>query len=147
MRVRARFFIGAGIIVVAIGYLIVSAIRTTSEYYLTVDEVIARKVELGQQPLRIAGRVKPGTISWEPSTLTLKFEMVQIPDASASAITKVAATNASELGVICAGEPKPDMLAADRDVIVEGRLGAGGLVTATQVLTSCPSKYKPKQVE
>ena len=147
MRVRARFLIGAGIIVVAIGYLIVSAIRTTSEYYLTVDEVVARKVELGTQRLRIAGRVKPGTISWEPSTLTLKFEMVQIPDASASAIKKVAATNASELGVICAGEPKPDMLAADRDVIVEGTLGAGELVTATQVLTSCPSKYKPKQVE
>jgi cytochrome c-type biogenesis protein CcmE len=147
MRVRARFFVGAGIIVIAIGYLIVSAIRTTSEYYLTVDEVIARKVELGQQPLRIAGRVKPGTISWEPSTLTLKFAMVQIPDASASAIKSVAATVAPELGVICAGEPKPDMLAADRDVIVEGTLGAGGLVTATQVLTSCPSKYKPKQVE
>jgi cytochrome c-type biogenesis protein CcmE len=147
MRVRARFLIGAGIIVVAIGYLIVSAIRTTSEYYLTVDEVVARKVELGTQRLRIAGRVKPGTISWEPSTLTLKFGMVQIPDASASAITKVVATDASELRVICAGEPKPDMLAADRDVIVEGTLGAGGLVTATQVLTSCPSKYKPKQVE
>jgi cytochrome c-type biogenesis protein CcmE len=147
MRVRARFFVGAGIIVVAIAYLIVSAIRTTSEYYLTVDEVVARKVELGTQRLRIAGRVKPGTISWDPSTLTLKFEMVQIPDASASAIKPVVATDASELSVICAGEPKPDMLAADRDVIVEGTLGAGGLVTATQVLTSCPSKYKPKQAK
>jgi cytochrome c-type biogenesis protein CcmE len=149
MRVKARFFVGAGIIVVAIAYLIVSAIRTTSEYYLTVDEVLARKVELGEQRLRIAGRVKPGTISWDASTLTLKFEMVQIRDASASAIKPVvAAIDASPaLSVVCAGEPKPDMLAADRDVIVEGTLGAGYLVTATQVLTSCPSKYKPKQVK
>ncbi|MDO8432058.1 MAG: cytochrome c maturation protein CcmE [Candidatus Binatus sp.] len=147
MRVRARFFVGAAIIVVAIGYLIVSAIRTTSEYYLTVNEAIARKAELGDQRVRIAGRVKAGTISWEPATLTLKFEMAQIPDAPAGAITPVAASPASELRVIAAGEPKPDMLAAGRDVIVEGTLGAGGNVIATQVLTSCPSKYKPKQAE
>lgn len=147
MRVRARFFVGAAIIVVAIGYLIVSAIRTTSEYYLTVNEAIARKAELGDQRVRIAGRVKAGTISWEPATLTLKFEMAQIPDAPAGAITPVAASAASELRVIAAGEPKPDMLAAGRDVIVEGTLGAGGNVIATQVLTSCPSKYKPKQAE
>ncbi len=152
MRVRARILIGAGIIVAAIGYLIVGAIRTTSEYYLTVDEVIARRVELGEQRVRIAGRVKPGTIGWEPATLTLRFAMVEIPEASANSsdaaesIRPVAATAAaSELRVIAAGEPKPDMLAAGRDVIVEGTLGAGGLVTATQVLTSCPSKYQAKQ--
>ncbi len=44
-----------------------------------------------------------------------------------------------------AGEPKPDMFAPGRDVIVEGKLGADGAIAATQVLTSCPSKYKPKQ--
>ena len=37
------------------------------------------------------------------------------------------------------------MFAPGRDVIVEGKLGADGAITATQVMTSCPSKYKPKQ--
>ena len=37
------------------------------------------------------------------------------------------------------------MLAPGRDVIVEGKLGADGMIAATQVMTSCPSKYQPKQ--
>ena len=85
MNIRPRFFIGAGLIVLAIGYLIFNAMRTTSEYYLTVTEVAARQSELGAQALRVAGRVKPGTINWDPNTLTLKFEIVPIPDLDAAA--------------------------------------------------------------
>src|SRR3954464_14606083 len=94
MRVRARIFVGAAVIVAAIAYLIFGAIRSTSEYYLTVDEAIARRPELGIQRVRIAGRVEAGTIEWEPATLTLKFAMAQIPEApenSSIAIEPVAA--------------------------------------------------------
>ena len=38
---------------------------------------------------------------------------------------------------------KPDMFADGRDVIVEGRY-TGDVLHATQVLTSCPSKYEAK---
>jgi cytochrome c-type biogenesis protein CcmE len=147
MRIRPRVFIGAGLIVAAIGYLIFSAISTTSEYYLTVPEVAARQTELGGQALRVAGRVKAGTINWDPDSLTLKFEIGPIPDEgdSAAAVKPVVATEPVSFRVVCAGEPKPDMFAPGRDVIVEGKLGAGGTIAATQVMTSCPSKYKPKQ--
>jgi cytochrome c-type biogenesis protein CcmE len=148
MRIRPRFFIGVGLIAVAIGYLIFSAIRTTSEYYLTVPEVAARQAELGGQAIRVAGRVKPGNIAWDPNSLTLKFVIVPIPDVDAAAAVKpvsVVASDPVSFRVVCAGEPKPDMFAPGRDVIVEGKLGADGAIAATQVLTSCPSKYKPKQ--
>jgi cytochrome c-type biogenesis protein CcmE len=147
MRIRPRFFIGVGLIAAAIGYLIFSAIRTTSEYYLTVPEVAARQGELGGQALRVAGRVKAGTINWEPNTLTLKFEIVPIPDVDASGapIKPVVASYPVSFRVVSAGEPKPDMFAPGRDVIVEGKLGADGSIAASQVMTSCPSKYKPKQ--
>jgi cytochrome c-type biogenesis protein CcmE len=36
----------------------------------------------------------------------------------------------------------PDMFAAGREVVVEGRYGDGALA-ARQILTSCPSKYEP----
>ena len=153
MRIRPRFFIGVGLIAAAIGYLIFSAIRTTSEYYLTVTEVAARQSELGGQALRVAGRVKSGNIDWDPNTLTLKFEIVPIPDVDAAPVKPVSAVAADvaadpvSFRVVAAGEPKPDMFAPGRDVIVEGKLGAGGVITATQVMTSCPSKYKPKQSE
>jgi len=147
MNIRPRFLIGAGLMVLAIGFLIGNAMRTTSEYYLTVPEVAARQGELGSQTLRVAGRVKPGTVNWEPGTLTLKFEILPIPevDAAGAPVQPVSAASPVSFRVISVGEPKPDMFAAGRDVIVEGKLGAGGVITATQVLTSCASKYKPKQ--
>ena len=147
MKIRPRFFIGAGLMVLAIGYLIVSSIRTSSEYYLTVPEVAARQSELGGQAIRVAGRVKAGTIDWEPNSLTLKFEIAPIPDVDTGAgvVKPVVASDPVSFRVVCAGEPKPDMFAPGRDVIVEGKLGAGGVIAATQVMTSCPSKYKPKQ--
>jgi cytochrome c-type biogenesis protein CcmE len=150
MRIRPRFYIGGALIVLAIAYLIVSSIRSTSEYYLTVDEVSARQSQLGGEPIRVAGRVKPGTISWEPNTLTLKFAIVPIPEPAPAGPVRPVSVNAPapdpvSFRVICAGQPKPDMLAPGRDVIVEGKLGADGVIIATQVMTSCPSKYQPKQ--
>jgi cytochrome c-type biogenesis protein CcmE len=149
MRIRPRFFIGGALIVLAIGYLIFSSIRTTSEYYLTVPEMAARQAELGGQAIRVAGRVKPGGIAWDPNSLTLKFEIAPIPDVDASGapVRPVVASDPISFRVISAGEPKPDMFAPGRDVIVEGKLGPDGAIAATQVMTSCPSKYKPKQAQ
>ena len=79
MRLKLRFVIGSALIVGAIAYLIVTAIRSTSEYYLTVNEVAARQAELGGQSLRVAGRVKVGSIAWDPASLTLRFAIVPIP--------------------------------------------------------------------
>ena len=148
MRIRSRFFVGAGLIAVAVGYLIYAAIQNTSEYYMTVNEVAARHASLGNQALRVAGRVSPGAISWDPMTLTLKFNIHQIPDADQDGAGKpVTISDAPSFNVICVGQPKPDMFAADKDVIVEGHLEGAGTISASQVMTSCPSKYKPKQVK
>jgi hypothetical protein len=38
MPSKLRFIVGAGLIVLAIGYLITTAVRNTSEYYLTVND-------------------------------------------------------------------------------------------------------------
>jgi len=147
MPKKMRFAIGAGLIVAAIGYLIVTAVRNTAEYYMTVSEVSAQQAQLIGQPLRVAGRVAPGTISWDPDTLTLAFGLVEPPPADGTARVKpvAAMTEGPSFHVICRGEPKPDMFAPNRDVIVEGTLASNGTIEARQVLTSCPSKYTPKQ--
>jgi cytochrome c-type biogenesis protein CcmE len=130
MPSKLRFVLGAGVVVLAIGYLIVTAVRNTSEYYMTVNEVGAREAQLSGQMLRVAGRVKAGSISWDPATLTLGFVMVSPPNPDGSPVKPVAVAEATEFRVIARGEPKPDMFAAGRDVIVEGRLGAGGTIEA-----------------
>ncbi len=148
MRIRSRFVLGAGLIAAAVGYLIYAAIQNTSEYYMTVNEVAARQASLEGQGLRIAGRVSPGSISWDPVTLTLKFGIYQIPDAEQDGGVKpIAVSETPSFTVTCIGQPKPDMFAANKDVIVEGRLSGADSIAATQVMTSCPSKYKPKRVK
>jgi len=147
MRIRPRFLIGAAVIVAAVGYMITMAIQNTSEYYMTVNEAAAKRASLGGQSLRIAGRVRPENIGWDPSSLTLKFSMVQIPDTPPddTGVKAVAVTSGESFQVVSVGQPKPDMFGPNRDVIVEGKLAPDGSIAATQVLTSCPSKYKPKQ--
>jgi cytochrome c-type biogenesis protein CcmE len=144
MRSRWRFAVGAGLIVLAVGYLITTAVRNTAEYYLTVKEVAARESHLKGQMLRVGGRVKPGSVSWDPATLTLAFALVQPPKAGASGIERASVADPPEFHVIARGEPKPDMFAAGRDVIVEGRLASGGTIQARQVLTKCASHYAAK---
>jgi cytochrome c-type biogenesis protein CcmE len=147
MPKKLRFAIGTSLIIAAIGYLIVTAVRNTSEYYMTVSEVSAQRTQLIGQSLRVAGRVQPGTISWDPETLTLAFGLMQPPPGDGAAAVKPVAAIADgpSFHVICRGEPKPDMFAPNRDVIVEGSLAPNGTIEARQVLTSCPSKYTPKQ--
>jgi cytochrome c-type biogenesis protein CcmE len=145
---KLRFVIGVSSVVAAISYLIVTAVRNTAEYYLTVNEAKARQVELLGQTLRVAGRVVPGTIQWDPSSLMLKFAITQPPPGDGlPAVTEVAATapEPARFVIVSRGQPKPDMFAAGRDVIIEGALQPHNTIEARQVLTSCPSKYSAKQ--
>ncbi|MBF6569961.1 MAG: cytochrome c maturation protein CcmE [Candidatus Binataceae bacterium] len=146
MSRKLRFVIGIAMVVAAIGYLITTAIQSTSEYYLTVNEVHARQNELRGQTVRVAGRVKPGTIRWDPDTLTLAFTMMALPAAeSGGAVQPVSTSPPVYYDVISKGQPRPDMLADDRDVIVEGEIGSTNNLDARQVLTKCPSKYIPEK--
>jgi cytochrome c-type biogenesis protein CcmE len=147
MPKNLRFVIGVSLVAGAIGYLIITAVRNTAEYYLTVNEVKARQAELSGQMLRVAGRVVPGTIAWDPATLTLKFAITQPPGDAQPSVTTVAVTTVRPAAykIISRGQPKPDMFAPGRDVIVEGLLSRDNTIQANQVLTSCPSKYSPRQ--
>ena len=147
MPKKFRFVIGVALVVAAIAYLIVTAVRNTAEYYLTVNEARTRQVELSGQMLRVAGRVVPGTIEWDPSSLTLKFAIAEPPQGDGPpVVTRVTTTTLApaRFMIVSRGQPKPDMFAAGRDVIVEGIL-KDKTIEARQVLTSCPSKYSAKQ--
>ncbi len=133
MNRNLRFVIGSMVIVATIGYLMYTAIRETSAYYLTIQEFLPKKAEYGNVPLRVAGRVQPGSIDYDVTTLHLRFRLAAFSDA-----------NRPELSVpVSFSGIKPDMFADGRDVIVEGRY-TSGVLEANQVLTSCPSKYEAK---
>lgn len=131
MILNLRFLSGGLVIVAAIAWLMYVGIRETSAYYLTIEEFIPQRETLVGSGLRVAGRVRAGTIAYDPKTLRLDFEIGAFEkDGNVGPGVPVAFT-----GI------KPDMFADGRDVIVEGRY-VDGTLRADKVMTSCPSKYE-----
>lgn len=136
MSTNLRFVIGGLAIVSAIAYLMYTGIRETSAYYLTIQEFLPRKESLQGNSLRVAGRVRPGSVQYDPKSLRLNFEIGEFVDG---------ATSGPSVPVAFTGI-KPDMFGDGRDVIIEGRYQDGAF-EAHKVLTSCPSKYEAKPEE
>ena len=160
MSRKLKFLFGASVIVLAVATLIYSAVRETSSYFITVDEYAKSAEAHAGKQLRLAGRVSDGTVKWDPKTLDLEFVIVPIPEkdaakhaeADGAAPAVVAAVATTDAAAARANLPVryngilPDMFAADRDVIVEGKV-ENGVFHARTLLTTCPSKYESDQYE
>ncbi len=129
MQRKTRFLVGGVLLVGAVGYLMYAAVSETSVYYLTMDEFQAKKEALVGEGVRIAGRVRPGTVEWDPKTLVLRFSLANIRTGGDGLMVHYT-------GVL------PDMFGEGRDVIVEGKYAGDGVFRAHTILTSCPSKYE-----
>jgi cytochrome c-type biogenesis protein CcmE len=153
---KLKFLVGASVIVLAVATLIYSAVRETSAYFMTVEEYAQSADAHAGKQLRLAGRVSNGSVKWDPRTLDLEFLIRPIPPKAADAHR---AADGAEMPVAAApGDGTapvtmlpvryngvlPDMFAADRDVIVEGKV-EGGVFHAKTLLTTCPSKYESDQ--
>src|SRR5215470_15291063 len=104
---QRRFVVGAALIVAAVSYLVYAGIRTTSMYYFTLDEFLARRDAHVGEDLRVKGWVRDGSIRWDPRTNDLAFELARQDGSAPVAVTY--------RGVL------PDMFAPGREVVVEGR--------------------------
>ena len=65
---RRRFIVGAALIAAAVSYLVYAGIRSSSMYYFELDEFLGRRAALGDEPLRVKGWVRPGTMRWDART-------------------------------------------------------------------------------
>lgn len=129
---RARFWVGGGLLIAAIGMLIVNGLRSASQYYLTVSELKARAASLQGRPIRLSGIVDGGTIRYDPETLYIEFGLVdRVAD-----IDKVPPLKVVYQGV------KPDLLQNEAQAIVEGTLGPDGVFYARTLLLKCPTRYE-----
>lgn len=121
-----KLAIGAAVVVVAIGYLVFSGATGSTAYFLTVPELQQRSAALQGEPVRVAGKVTADPIHWDVQSLSLAFNI---------------GDGAARIPVRFKGV-KPDMFQAGAEVIVEGRLGHDGVLMASNLMTSCPSKYE-----
>jgi cytochrome c-type biogenesis protein CcmE len=124
-----KLAIGAAVIVAAIGYLMFSGATGNTAYFLTVPELQAQANRVQGAAIRVAGKVTADPIHWNVQQLSLAFTMGE---------------GQARVPVRYKGI-KPDMFQPGADVIVEGKLGPDGILTASNLMTSCPSKYEEEK--
>lgn len=148
---RSKFIIGGVLILAAVVYLIFSSTAQAAEYFLTVDEIKAQGDSVLDRNLRLSGAVLGDTISYDPQTLTLSFEVAHVPGDNAdieaqgglAAVLHAAVSDPSRqrIKVVYVG-PMPDLLRNEAQAIMTGHLGTDGIFYAEELLLKCPTKYE-----
>jgi len=148
---RTKFIIGGVLILAAVIYLIFSATKANAEYFLTVDELKAKNATLTGQNVRISGAVVGDTIQYDANTLTLTFDVAQVPgdqkevdaEGGVAAVLHAAVVdpNRARLKITYSG-PKPDLLKDEAQAIMTGHLDSNGVFHADELLLKCPTKYQ-----
>ena len=148
---RFKFILGGLFILVAVVYLIYSSTQQSAEYFMTVDELKAKGNNVVDKSLRLSGAVIGDTIQYDPQTLTLTFQVAQVPGDNAvieaqgglAAVLKAAVADPTRarMTVVYIG-PKPDLLRNEAQAIMTGHLGADGIFYADELLLKCPTKYE-----
>jgi cytochrome c-type biogenesis protein CcmE len=155
---RAKFLVGGLLIVAAIVYLIVTSTQANAQYFLTIDEMLSGKTDVGTREIRVSGAVDGNTIQYDASTLSLTFVVANIPgdqgvidkQGGLAAVLHAAVIDPTPQRVkIQYTGPKPDLLKNEAQAIMTGKLGSDGVFHATELLLKCPTKYEeavPNQV-
>lgn len=155
---RLKFIIGGVLLLAAVVYLIATNIAASNQYFISVDELVARSGELTGRSARVSGVVIGDTISYDGEVLT--FEIAHVPLSGleiedegglAEVLYQAANTpNAQRLTITLYNEPMPDLLDHEAQAIVTGSLGEDGVFYADELLLKCPTRYEdaiPHQVE
>ena len=148
---RTKFIVGGILILAAVIYLIVSSTQASADYFMTIDELKAQGQSTVGKSLRLSGAVVGDTIQYDPQTLTLTFEVANVPgdnkeveaEGGLAAVLHAAVIdpNRSRIKVVYSG-PEPDLLKNEAQAIMTGQLGADGVFHADELLLKCPTKYQ-----
>lgn len=123
---RRQVTIAVVVVLAAVAWIMVTGMRDTMVYYYTVSEVADRRAELTDEPLRIAGKVVPGSIDSAASGLVHRFLIEE---------------GGREMAVVYRDEA-PDTFQDGSEAVVEGHLDEDGVFQATFLMAKCPSKYE-----
>jgi cytochrome c-type biogenesis protein CcmE len=155
---RGKFLVGGLLILAAVVYLIASSTKASAEYFMTIDELRAKGSSVTGKSLRLSGAVVGDTITYDPQTLTLTFEVAQVPGDNAEIEAQgglaevlhaaVIDPSRSRIKVVYNGV-KPDLLRDEAQAIMTGHVEADGVFYANELLLKCPTRYEqavPEQV-
>jgi cytochrome c-type biogenesis protein CcmE len=118
---------GAAVIVAVFAWLLFGGLQRNVVFFLTPQELLAKGTDGVGVPVRLGGQVKPGSVKWDAQSLDLRFTVTD---------------GAREMQVHSTGAP-PQMFRDGMGVVVEGRVGAGGVFEATGLMVKHSNEYRP----
>ena len=126
MNARAKFILGAGIILATLTWLGWLGATQSKTYYHTLTELSTMKGAELHERMRVSGYVKPGSIE----RLSDRVNFVLTEQGKTLPVTYVGS------------DPLPDTFYENNaQALVQGRLGPDGRFVAEQVEAKCASKY------
>jgi cytochrome c-type biogenesis protein CcmE len=126
MNIRAKFAIGAAVIIVTLCWLGFMGYSQSKTYYHTISELDALHGSAARQRMRIGGNVKTGSIQKLPGRTDFILE-----------------EQGHTLAVSYSGrDPLPDTFKDGAQALVEGHEMPDGRFVAEQVQAKCASKYQ-----
>lgn len=137
---RLKFMIAGGLILVAIIALVVQAISTSGQYFITVGEYYEAPEKYASRDVNIGAWVLAESIEFtqiDAATSRLEFDVVD------DLINPT-----QRIRVVAMNEPIPDTMQGtiehDVQALAEGRIGSDGVlyVNPGGLLTKCPSRYE-----
>ena len=121
--------VGGGLAAVGVAAaLVLNALNSNIALYVTPSEVVAGKAPQGQA-FRIGGLVREGSLKRD--NLTVHFVVTDLVQDIPVAYT----------GIL------PDLFKEGKGAVVQGRLGADGNFTATEVLAKHDENYMPPEAK
>ena len=115
----------------ALAYLFLSGMKSSMVYYLTLEELESgAKTRVGEG-VRLAGRVKEGSVTGSVLDGGISFVMTD---------------GEREMPVSYAGQV-PDTFEEGSEVVVEGIYRAQSVFAAATLLAKCPSKYEAEDYD
>ena len=133
MKPRHKRFAIIGGALAALGIaaaLGLNAFQSNLVFFFTPPQVAAGEAPKGRA-FRIGGLVKEGSMQRQPDGLTVRFVVTDTAKEMAVAYT----------GIL------PDLFREGKGVVAEGKLGADGLFSASQVLAKHDENYMPPEAQ
>lgn len=122
-----KFAVPGVLMAAAVAYLFFSGMQKSMVYYLTLAEVEEKSPEMTGKSVRLAAKVKPGS--------------VRRPASRDGALTFVVTDGKRDLPISFAGLV-PETFQEGGEVLVEGKWLGAPVFAATTLIPKCPSKYE-----
>ena len=124
MKRRAKFMAGGAVILAVLAYLVYAGVSQSVVYFVTPAELLAAPAP--GKTYRLGGMVQPGSLTWDPRSLDLRFTL---SDGKATVPVRHKGT-------------APDLFAEGRGAVVEGAWSGDGYFKAATILAKHSEEYK-----